>query len=205
MPVSNDHLDKKGSAVHLSRRVIGCWHVSVVLTFLSLSVLSAAEYPLTPIKARGKHLWPGGLTVQVHPPAAWERVISEDGVAFVPVGTKSKEGTVVLEVNVSGIGSLDPPEKSDKNPAHSFTAANLEHLGGVKKIAKFGSFDGGSYGTLPIWEIQSDIEVFVVTIVRDHVVVDVALKADRADDLKEHLGGLKELVRSLRFVKPDKG
>ena len=128
---------------------------------------------------------------------------SSSAVAFTTADNIEKFPAVEAEVTVGGLASLSYPDEEWKKPMNSGAVSNVLSAGKISKITKIGYFDAGQNGKLPIWEVRSSAyDVFVVLIVRDHVVVDVCLRGDDADDLVKYLGTLKELTRGIQIVKP---
>ena len=91
----------------------------------------------------------------------------------------------------------------------------------IELIKKVTVFDAGRFDELPIWLIQGEECIYyLVIIVRDGVLLEAGLRSENRafteekgkpeaasrrvlEELKKHDPALKELVRSIRIVRPE--
>lgn len=147
-------------------------------------------------------------------------------VAFVPNETPTPPPDVGVYVPAELIvtcqmsSNLNVTGKELKNPRNASLVLWMSTATKIQHIKKETVFEAGRFGRLPIWLIQGEhSSYYLVVAVRDGVQLEIGLRADNEalkgqpdqpqaagrrvlEELKKHDASLKQLVRSLRIIKP---
>jgi hypothetical protein len=168
------------------------------------------------------------IRVLVPQPDGWRRWGKEDSsmVAFVPNDMPTPPpgiGVYVpaeLVVTCQMSSNLNVTGKELENPRNASLVLWMSTGTKIQHIKKETVFDAGRFGKLPIWLIQGEhSSYYLVVVVRDGVQLEIGLRADNEalggqpdqpqaaggrvlEELKKHDAALKQLVRSIRVVKP---
>jgi hypothetical protein len=204
-----------------------CWarFVASAIAVLAATPSLANDYVLTPMEFHGG---PSGIRLVISQPAGWRCWGKKDSsiAAFIPEETPTAvpytTPNLVAELVVTSemISDLKVSGKELENPRNASLVNWMSSGTDIERIKTLKAFDAGKYGKLPIWLIEgTDCSYHLVIIVRDGVRVEVGLRSENQaltggkgkpeaasrrilEELKKHDPALKELVRSIRIVRP---
>jgi hypothetical protein len=156
----------------------------------------------------------------------WDNAESSRMVSFVPNDTPTPPPGVganlpaELVVTCQMSSNLNVRGKELENPRHASLVLWMSTGTKIQHIKKETVFEARRFGKLPIWLIQGEhSSYYLVVVVRDGVQLEIGLRADNEalggqpdqpqaaggrvlEELKKHDAALKQLVRSIRIVKP---
>lgn len=185
--------------------------IAVAISGLGGCPAFAREHVISPIQHFGK---PTAIRIIASPPEGWQDwgEGEETIVGFVLRGTPTPpphvgvQPAVQLLVTGEVVSDLTGPRERLGDPKDSLTATWMQSGTRIKEFKKVESFDGGPYGTLPLWLIRgAAYSYYLVIVQREGVLVEVSLRSEAGvSKLKEYAPDLKRLVRSIRIVRTSK-
>jgi hypothetical protein len=198
-------------------KLLNLSNLSVYL-FISISIfvsnpVVAKQYDLTPRVGLGPPV-DEGVKITFEAPLDWqpwtkmndaendfERVFALSGHA------DEEHPAIQLSVQAWVPGKLLPgPAKpiDRRDPKNSSTVTDMQTAAPIEDVRKIGSFEAGENGKLPIWQIRSKAyDCLLVLVVYRNTSVDICLRGDDASDLRKYIPDLKEIARSVRFLKTE--
>jgi len=144
--------------------------------------------------------------------------VSDETPTPAPYTTPDLSAEFVVTCQMSS--NLNVTGEELKSPKNASLVLWMSTGTKIELIKKATVFDAGKFGKLPIWLIEGEeVSYYLVIIVSDGVQLQVGLRSDNRaltgekgkreaargrvlEELKRHGATLKELVRSLRIVKP---
>jgi len=174
------------------------------------------------------HERPSKIRLVINQPAGWRRWGKNDSfiAAFIPEETPTAvpytTPNLVAELVVTSemISDLNGSGRELENPRNTSLVNWMSSGTDIGRIKRLKTFDAGKYGKLPVWLIEGkDCSYHLVIIVKDGVRVEIGLRSENRaviggkdkpeaatgrvlEELKKHDPALKELVRSIRIVRP---